>query len=139
MIHITDEHEYLAIWYLPGNGCCWLATVYRQKGVVAWTIQCRLRYYADDKLFNETNDFKDWFTGTEVAAPDVVIAKVDKIAHDLVAKGFSRGTGERLWRRTIRDRSARTLYDILKTAPFTHMSTPDGVDAVPTTNERGSA
>lgn len=139
MIDITDDREYLAVWFLAGDDKDWMAIVDRAKGEAAWTLRYRIRHYATPDGIFDDRDVKNWQTLRIEAPADEVIASVDKTGHQLVATGFSRRERGRLWRRRVPDMKGTTLYQILVKAPFIHISTPDGVDATPTTNTRGEA
>lgn len=139
MINITDDREYLAVWFLEGDDKDWMAIVDRAKGETAWTLHYRIRYYATPDGVFDDRDLKNWQTLHCDAPDDQVIADVDKAGHKLVATGFTKRQRGRLWRRRVPDLAGKTLYEILLKAPFVHVSTPDGVDAEPTTNTRGKA
>lgn len=144
-VDVTDANQYLGIWFLAGSGQDWLCIVHRPKGELVWTFDYRFRYYADPGELNgfdpfDGQDRKSWWKGQGRGKTDAEIIEIcDSTMARLVAKGYTRGTDAKPWRRVVKDRSFEAFLAILKAAPFMHLGSKDAYDAKPTTNERGQA
>jgi hypothetical protein len=132
MIEIKEHNTYLGAWFVsrpalegaPDRGADFLGVIWREpdKGEIFGAY--RFRYIADDKLFEETDDTKSWYTiGPIVDRTDAeMIAIFDDVVESSIAMA-GEGWGE-VWRRVdIGD--GRAFHRVMATMPVAHMRIGD--------------
>jgi hypothetical protein len=123
---LVEGGYYVGAWFLVGREQDFLGLVFRDPGATSLQFRYRFRYYADDKVhFDETDDVKNVYN-CDLAGKteDEVIAIVDGLASDLIARGY---LGTRLpwlvkkrYVRMIVRGDHRAMTKALVAMPFTH-------------------
>lgn len=127
MITIKPEHTYVAIWFasrpaLVGVdlGADYLAVLWREPGTKGIVGAWRVRYYADDKMFGETEDVKHWYRVGPIDETDsAVIARFGGVVREALVNVADESWSEIWHRRHIGDGHA--MRDLIVKAPFAHM------------------
>jgi len=122
---IDGKRYFVQMWFIPGDGCDWMAALWRDPdGPLELTY--RFRYYESDRVWESGDQRSVVHAVMPSADENDAVQKVNLIADALVRAGFRpEGEAGGVHKIPLRTADAKQIGDALKAQEWAHMRTEE--------------